>query len=305
MASNGTCSVDGCEKRAEKRGWCSGHYSRWKRHGDPLRGGPINANRSAAVKSRPRKPIAVCTVDGCEKRAEKRGWCGMHYRRWQRTGSVHTVRSTPGVGRVEKHCPDCETTKPIAEFYRFESRKVWSAKCRTCTNARNEQRRQLDRDRDLAVKREWYARNREEVVRRGRERYWSDPEAARAAKRADHAKHARQRYERHRERLATDPAYRAKFRRVMYANTLKRRAAKRGALIAAVSADQIEAKVAYWGDRCWCCGGEWSEIDHVKPVSKGGSHMLANLRPICSPCNKAKSARWPIDTSTRALRLAA
>jgi hypothetical protein len=24
-------------------------------------------------------------------------------------------------------------------------------------------------------------------------------------------------------------------------------------------------------------------IDHVKPITKGGSHMLANLRPICEP----------------------
>ena len=32
-----TCSVDGCEKRAFSRGWCSCHYSRWKRNGHHLR----------------------------------------------------------------------------------------------------------------------------------------------------------------------------------------------------------------------------------------------------------------------------
>lgn len=31
-----SCSVDGCESRAFCRGWCSKHYTRWQRHGDPL-----------------------------------------------------------------------------------------------------------------------------------------------------------------------------------------------------------------------------------------------------------------------------
>ena len=31
-----TCSIDGCEKPHEARGWCRKHYSRWQTHGDPL-----------------------------------------------------------------------------------------------------------------------------------------------------------------------------------------------------------------------------------------------------------------------------
>lgn len=30
------CSVDGCEGRVRARGWCTKHYHRWERHGDPL-----------------------------------------------------------------------------------------------------------------------------------------------------------------------------------------------------------------------------------------------------------------------------
>lgn len=30
------CSVEGCSKQVLKRGWCSTHYWRWRRNGDPL-----------------------------------------------------------------------------------------------------------------------------------------------------------------------------------------------------------------------------------------------------------------------------
>lgn len=29
------CSIDGCPKGAVRRGWCEGHYKRWRRYGDP------------------------------------------------------------------------------------------------------------------------------------------------------------------------------------------------------------------------------------------------------------------------------
>jgi len=32
---SGTCSINGCEDSVESRGWCSGHYTRYLRSGDP------------------------------------------------------------------------------------------------------------------------------------------------------------------------------------------------------------------------------------------------------------------------------
>lgn len=60
------------------------------------------------------------------------------------------------------------------------------------------------------------------------------------------------------------------------------------------TAEQWAAKCRYWGDRCWMCRGPVESMDHVKPVSLGGPHMLANLRPACRSCNSSKGASWPL-----------
>lgn len=33
-----SCTIDGCDKPHYGRGWCSAHYQRWRRHGDPVGG---------------------------------------------------------------------------------------------------------------------------------------------------------------------------------------------------------------------------------------------------------------------------
>lgn len=65
------CTIDGCDKEVLARGWCSKHYWRWKRSGDPL----------VARKKLPTGTYTVCTVEGCEKLHWSGGFCEMH--RWR------------------------------------------------------------------------------------------------------------------------------------------------------------------------------------------------------------------------------
>lgn len=53
-----TCSVAGCDKPIKARGWCSGHYSKWQRNGDPelthpsrLRTGANRSNKSTGIRN--------------------------------------------------------------------------------------------------------------------------------------------------------------------------------------------------------------------------------------------------------------
>ena len=35
MSKLGSCSIEGCSNKELSRTWCSKHYSRWSRNGDP------------------------------------------------------------------------------------------------------------------------------------------------------------------------------------------------------------------------------------------------------------------------------
>jgi 5-methylcytosine-specific restriction endonuclease McrA len=70
-----------------------------------------------------------------------------------------------------------------------------------------------------------------------------------------------------------------------------RRARKRNAK-GQCSLSQWESRKAMWGGKCWLkladCKIEGTTIDHVIPLSKGGTNWPANLRPACKSCNSRK-----------------
>lgn len=44
----------------------------------------------------------ICSIEGCAKRAEKRGWCAMHYRRWRVHGDTSiTKKAANGNGYLQ------------------------------------------------------------------------------------------------------------------------------------------------------------------------------------------------------------
>ena len=82
----------------------------------------------------------------------------------------------------------------------------------------------------------------------------------------------------------------------------RRRARMMATQVADFTLEQMEQKMAYYGNSCYLqipdiCTGGFDHIDHVKPISKGGAHILANTRPACKPCNEYKSDKWPFEAA--------
>lgn len=56
------CSVDGCNKMSRARGWCSMHYSRWRKTGTTHS-----------------QKLYACKVAECDMKHHSKGYCTRHY----------------------------------------------------------------------------------------------------------------------------------------------------------------------------------------------------------------------------------
>lgn len=80
-----TCAIENCPKPARARGWCEGHYRRWKRHGNPT--------YSASD---------YCKVSGCESVAVEFRWCEEH---------LEEKKCGKADGKLFSRNPTCVTEK--------------------------------------------------------------------------------------------------------------------------------------------------------------------------------------------------
>jgi 5-methylcytosine-specific restriction endonuclease McrA len=70
--------------------------------------------------------------------------------------------------------------------------------------------------------------------------------------------------------------------------THKRRAESYGVEHVAYSRTAILER---WGHACAYCGAYATHLDHVEPLSKGGTDTEANIVPACQRCNLSKGAK--------------
>lgn len=80
-----TCAVEGCYKVTHARGWCPGHYQRWRQDGDVGAGIELRAFRN------------ICEIPGCGRKHHTGGYCNLHYKRWQAHGDPTKVIQPPAI----------------------------------------------------------------------------------------------------------------------------------------------------------------------------------------------------------------
>lgn len=190
---------------------------------------------------------------------------------------------------VDKKCVKCSTTKPWTNFNRCAANADGlQPVCRDCEKVQKRAYYETNRERLLAETRRQNALNPEKNRRKARE--WQRLNRDRASTRqrawrdvnADLVRQWGQSFaRRHPDRVRT--------------NTAKQRARRRGAATIPFTAAQLAQRMSMFAG-CWMCGGPREAIDHVKPLNKGGTHCLSNLRISCSHCNTSKGDRWPYPT---------
>lgn len=207
----------------------------------------------------------------------------------------------------EKKARDSITAKKYREVHREE----YLHKQRIKDTARREQRRQyylahrekiLDQVRHNGQK--YRAKHREELRRK--RRFYD----------ANRAELRKQRYELHREEILAyhrhynlthqeqKRRYQQLHREQGRIRAHKRRARKR-ASHQHHTVQQIREQYARQRGRCYYCTQKvkWGDhhIEHVIPLSRGGSNDISNIVISCAPCNLSKGSKLPHEWGKRLL----
>jgi 5-methylcytosine-specific restriction endonuclease McrA len=166
---------------------------------------------------------------------------------------------------VEKPCGKCKKTKPLTEFHKNRAmRGGLDNYCKPCKRMSGVQYKQRHMAEFKAYQAAYRAANRDRRIAVNKQYKQDHPEWAAADNRN---------------------------------SSRKRRAHVKGVLCIRFTKEQLRQKMEYWGNRCWMCNGPFEEVDHVKPIARGGPEILANQRPACKPCNYSKRAKWPYPTA--------
>jgi hypothetical protein len=127
------CSIDGCWNPHYARGWCTSHYERFRRHGDPLGG-----RRRG------------CSIEGCKEPHKGHGWCRTHYERSWRYGDPLITDRERAMQREGRRAWLRADRKANPDRYReYERRKQEKIQADPAKHAAQKKRA---RDRNLWIK---------------------------------------------------------------------------------------------------------------------------------------------------------
>lgn len=225
-----------------------------------------------------------------------------------------------------KLCRVCGEAKPLSEYHKKAmAADGYDGRCKACKRARyfanHEEELQKRRDnyyqnheQRLAYCREHNITHREVISERNRARYarnqeqerekrriWrqENPDRVRAWKRREYQKNREKQIDKAREwRLKNPERARAYHNAYWRARPIQNRLkVHRRRLIvldagAEISAELWRAMCDWFGNTCLCCGASAPlTMDHVIPVTRGGTNEARNLQPLCRSCNSSKGDR--------------
>jgi 5-methylcytosine-specific restriction endonuclease McrA len=178
-------------------------------------------------------------------------------------------------------CDECKAGK------KADARRYYLAH-REQVIARAKVQAETDPARVKEYKRQHYLRNREVVLAAQK------TEEARAARAARQREYAQRNFEKVK---AAKNAYNERNRAAVNARSLavQRSPAGRARVMqrrgVPFTPEAVEYLALILGDPCVYCGGPTESVDHIVPVSRGGTGDWDNIAPACKSCNSEKHAR--------------
>ena len=286
-----TCSIDGCDTLARTRGMCSKHYNKVRyaeRKASPPRLGVIcevdGCGRDLALDKatgrgmcskhyqrwrkhgdpnyvRPVKyRVAACEIDDCKAVQVARGWCSKHYTRWERHGSP-TARVRGEVVDGKRICPWCGEDKPLEE--------MGKSYCLEC---------QADRKvaRGLATPKDLHPTGELARCVVCDDWFYADDRNTRCCSRSCTRE----------DKIGADKLRAALQRQTNTGLPTERFPSveiyERDGWVCGICGTAIDRTIS-WPDRMS------ASIDHIIPVSRGGSHVKENVQASHLRCNISKS----------------
>lgn len=174
-----------------------------------------------------------------------------------------------------KRCTSCNEEKTPDNFHKHPgTRDGLETRCRSCRNAQNRAHYESRREHYREVRKRWYETHRDEH----RERVLMKRD------KLAHAERAR--------RWGQTPEGRLKKRENQAVRRTEKGSYRDARRLGRFYKDVLERD----GMTCHICGETIPSLDelhfdHVVPLSKGGLHMLENVRPAHARCNRTKAAR--------------
>lgn len=209
-----------------------------------------------------------------------------------------------------KRCSKCGQVKPRLSFYKHKRyRDGLGSQCKDCIrqyysenrdriNKRNRDRWPIVRDRILTYQRAWEAKNPDKLMAIRKRFKENNPEALRLHKKRYRDRHSQELSARQKQRRRDHPGrfkdtqrrYRKNHPENGRENARRRAARKANAPGGHFTDAEFKGLCRFYGSICLKCRRDDLPLtaDHVVPLSRGGSDEIANIQPLCHPCNSGK-----------------
>lgn len=221
-----------------------------------------------------KKSSTICSINECDNKPIARGWCNKHYCRWRSYGDPEYPVNESKAARVvdlpngDRVCGTCQEPKPLTEYHKdTRGPKGYRGICKPCRGG---------------YMHTYYRENREQKLEYEVNRRLNDLERIRGLDNARYQRDKAKRIE-----LATQHA------QVRRARILGREV-DQGITV-------LRLRKLY-GDACPYCTqtmtftpgkrGDYNplraSIEHLMPISKGGTHTWDNCILACLGCNLSR-----------------